>query len=126
MPIRGPQAHPVSIEFIAQADDGATTLVVRGALDAVTAPAFTHHVRQAVADLDAGQLLIIDLRELDLLAVAGTRALVDAARLCAVRELACHLVARPDHDARTVLDRLDVPPALRIVEDAAHVTRHRS
>ncbi|WP_433202823.1 STAS domain-containing protein [Dactylosporangium sp. CS-047395] len=90
---------------------------VGGALDAVTAPGYRQLLRRTVAALAPHQSLIIDLRELEFLAAAGARVLVDAARRCEDGAVSCYLLAGRGHFARTVLDRLDPRPPLSFVED---------
>ncbi|WP_433042498.1 STAS domain-containing protein [Dactylosporangium sp. CS-033363] len=115
---------PAAATFTVHRTGDAVTLAVHGALDSATVPAFADHIRQAV--FAEAPTLLIDLREVDLLAVAGVRALLDASRLCAARSTACYLVAGADHTARTVIDRLGATALLRIVEDAALITPDRA
>ncbi|MDG4820848.1 STAS domain-containing protein [Asanoa sp. WMMD1127] len=90
-----------------------------GALDAHTAGDLGEGVTQAIAlaDLTPHRRLLVDLRHLESLAAAGARALRDAAVRCAGHGVQCHVVAPTGHDSRRVLDRLDVGPLLRIIDD---------
>jgi anti-anti-sigma factor len=108
-----------------RADDGMTTIGLRGALDAGTAPAFARRAQDTAAVLRAGQRLVIDLREVNVLAASGARALRDVAALCLSRKVDCHLIAGPGDDARAVLDRLNFVPPLRIVAEPGHLPARR-
>lgn len=87
---------------------GTTTLSVRGSLDAVSAPALIEAL--LASDLTASRQVVIDLREVEFLAVAGARALLDVEQECRARGLDCRLISDPDQDARTILTRLGRPP----------------
>ncbi|MDR7279244.1 STAS domain-containing protein [Catenuloplanes atrovinosus] len=100
--------------------DGVFTVVARGELDAVTAPDLAAALQRALATERA---LIIDVREADLLAVAGARVLIAAAHACAARGGRCYVLAGPDHVARRVLDCLDPRPPLRLVADPDDIMR---
>ncbi|GIF04916.1 STAS domain-containing protein [Actinoplanes siamensis] len=101
--------------------DGTSTMVIRGALDAITAPGCAAQLETLVAGLSGDAVLVVDLRELDLLAVAGARALVAAAHACEARDVRCYLVAGPGHIVHTVLARLAPQPPLTIVADESCV-----
>lgn len=108
-----------------ETDAGLTTVTPRGPLDAFTAPGFTEHMHHTLATLTAGHTVLIDLRKLEFLAVAGARALIRADELCRARGIGCYLLAGAGDDAGTVLTSLDVPDGLRIVEDISQITLGR-
>jgi anti-anti-sigma regulatory factor len=118
---RAPE-HGTTAAFATDARTSTLTVAVRSPLDALTAPRLTAHLAHGVAD---HHTLVLDLRELDFLAVAGVRALLAAAELCAARGVGCSLVLPPDHHARTVLDRLGATRDLPLVGNHGHVTDHQ-
>ncbi|WP_433073920.1 STAS domain-containing protein [Dactylosporangium sp. CA-052675] len=80
-----------------------TTVAVRGVLDAVTVPGFSELLRRTLASLGAPHTLVIDLREVDLLAAAAIRALLATSHLGHRRGLACRVVVGAGHGGRTLL-----------------------
>ncbi|WP_067509460.1 STAS domain-containing protein [Actinoplanes sp. TFC3] len=106
--------------------DDAVTLTVRGPLDVLTAPDFAALAHQTIADLTAGQLLIIDVNAVNILAVAGVRALLAATQLSTAKGVHSYVLMAPDHDARRVLEALDAAPQLPLITDAAAITGDRS
>ncbi|WP_433040950.1 STAS domain-containing protein [Dactylosporangium sp. CS-033363] len=96
----------------------AMTLAVLGPLDAATEAGCAAVLRRSVAGLSAGQVLIIDLRGCDFLAVAGARVLLDAARRSRARQASCRLLVTPGHEMVRTLERLGVAAAVHLITDA--------
>ncbi|MFI5912097.1 STAS domain-containing protein [Dactylosporangium sp. NPDC051541] len=94
---------PVASSVVARTADGVVTLTVCGALDASTAPGCARVLWQVLAELDPHEELVVDLRGLDVLAVAGARLLIEATHACPVP---CTVVTGPNRMARAVLQRL--------------------
>lgn len=103
--------------FATRTVDGVVALSVHGALDALTAPDLGEHVRRELARADPPRGLVLDLRSADLIAVGGARVLLAVARMCATRAVRCDIVAAPDHQVRTLFDRLGVSAELRVVAE---------
>ncbi|GAA1583205.1 GAF domain-containing protein [Actinoplanes couchii] len=97
------------------------TIVVRGTLDALTVPDRAARIHETINGLAEGQVLIVDLNEMDFLAVAGARALTAAAELCVARGVHHYTLIDQDHIARRVLTTLRIAPRLRLITDATPV-----
>lgn len=117
---RPAEAMPIEVAAAPELD-GVTAVVLRGALDAMTAPGCAIRLRAVISGLARGDVLVVDLRELDFLAVAGARALIGAAEQCTGRGIRLRLVATPGHVVRDVLERLGPRPPLTIVDDDPHL-----
>lgn len=66
-------------------------------------------------------MLIIDIREVTLLAGSGARMLLNTRRRCEARGAHCYVYATPSHPALSVLSRLDSTAALRVVSDTTFI-----
>ncbi|AEV85154.1 hypothetical protein ACWT_4132 [Actinoplanes sp. SE50] len=107
---------------VAASDASTTTITVSGSLDASTAPELTDLIHQTLNRLTTPHAVHMDLRQLQHLAAAGGRALIQAAERCHAHGVDCYLIMGADDPARTVLTRLQAPSSLRIVEDV-HLLR---
>jgi anti-sigma B factor antagonist len=91
--------------------DGAIHLVLEGELDVATLP----RLEAALPEPAAGQLLVIDLRELQFMDSSGVHVLMDLD--VASREQGWSLVVvRGPRDVQRVLDLCHVPDRVRMVD----------
>ncbi|MBO3738673.1 STAS domain-containing protein [Actinoplanes flavus] len=88
------------------------TLTVRGTVDVLTAADLTALAERTIATLAPGQELVIDLSGIDLLAVAGARAVLAAIRHCTARGVRGHVLIDPGHDGARTLLALDAATPL--------------
>jgi anti-anti-sigma factor len=100
-------------------DDGRVHVTVRGELDLATAPEFEQIVMERI---DAGQDVVIDLRELDFMDSSGVRVLV-AAHARAGRSGARLIVVRPGEGSVVgkIIEVSGLDAELHLVDDPAEL-----
>jgi anti-sigma B factor antagonist len=110
---------PDEFSIAAEDREGRTHLTLRGELDLATAPELEGLVNER---LDAGQEVVVDLRELQFMDSSGIRVLV-AAHARAGRTGGRIFVVRPSRDSAVakIIDVSGLDGELTIVDDPAHV-----
>jgi anti-sigma B factor antagonist len=100
-------------------DDGRVHVTVRGELDLATAPELEEIVMERI---DAGQDVVIDLRELEFMDSSGVRVLV-AAHARAGRSGARLIVVRPGEDSAVgkIIEVSGLDAELHLVDDPAEL-----
>jgi len=104
--------------------DQAIVLGIAGDLDMVTGPACEHALTDAIAGLPPPDLVILDLRRLQFLSVAGIRLLLAFSDTCAERDIHACLVLNPASHIQRAIRLIGGEQRLPVFHTAGQAIRH--
>ena len=107
-------------------DPSTVTVTLSGELDILTAPVCARQLGEALSIITRHRTLVIDMRRLEFLGVAGARVLFSAARTCTRIGAPMYIIADPDSAVRIVLENLDTTGVLHVLDSPALVPDHQT